>query len=518
MKSNKVIIQKEALLKPSFGSVYRTKGSQYLYISFYYFKERLRFPTDRIDTPTNYTELVDFMNDVGTKVRQGTLQFAKVFYWLDEATKRHFSELEGADFKPLPEHVLFGEFAEKWELEKLAAFPSLTKRRDYEDALKSRVLPYFKEMTFSGITEAAVNDFIDSLKRADRTKGILRRRTQKDKKPLVVKRIKHIIAPLKAIWEAACCDNNWNIKNPFTGLKIKYQELNEKAAQERERQAFLRNGDDEEASTRDVLLLKEWQQLKDAVDPHYHVVLELLLLGMIGSEMEALQKRHIRDGFLQVRCAVMKVRVLGKKGEKGRVERHLKFKPKNWYRKRDILLTEKMKGLLGEAAKSVSAELITFDNNISIPANEFILTMKDGSPFNYTSFRKTIWDKAVKSAGIDMRVPYAARHTLVQWALLLGMTKTRLVDLMGHCDKTMIDRVYGQYRKGLVEEKELILNYLGEDFLALEELKVSFPERYRAAMARTVPVDDTKKAPDVAGAFSQSFGQSQGLYADNYLM
>jgi integrase len=102
--------------------------------------------------------------------------------------------------------------------------------------------------------------------------------------------------------------------------------------------------------------------------------------------------------------------------------------------------------------------------------------------------------------------------------LLLGMTKTRLVDLMGHCDKTMIDRVYGQYRKGLVEEKELILNYLGEDFLALEELKVSFPERYRAAMARTVPVDDTKKAPDVAGAFSQSFGQSQGLYADNYLM
>ena len=35
---------------------------------------------------------------------------------------------------------------------------------------------------------------------------------------------------------------------------------------------------------------------------------------------------------------------------------------------------------------------------------------------------------------------------------------------------------YGHYRQGLVDERELILDYLGEDFLALEELRTYFPD------------------------------------------
>ena len=143
--------------------------------------------------------------------------------------------------------------------------------------------------------------------------------------------------------------------------------------------------------------------------------------------------------------------------------------------------------------------------------------MKDGRPFNYDSFRKTVWDKGLKKAGLPPRVPYASRHTLVQWSLLIGVIKTRLVDLMGHSTKKMVDEVYGAYRQGLVDERERILDYLGEDFLSLEELKVAFPDRYRLRMAITVPVSKKAKAPDLAATFGQSFGQSQGLYADNYL-
>jgi integrase len=87
---------------------------------------------------------------------------------------------------------------------------------------------------------------------------------------------------------------------------------------------------------------------------------------------------------------------------------------------------------------------------------------------------------------------------------------------MGHSTKKMIDEVYGSYRQGLVDEKEAILDYLGEDFLALEELKTTFPERYRSMM--TVENPGKTKAPDLAATFSQSFGQSPGFYADNYLM
>ncbi|MCP6658037.1 hypothetical protein NL521_29310, partial [Klebsiella pneumoniae] len=82
--------------------------------------------------------------------------------------------------------------------------------------------------------------------------------------------------------------------------------------------------------------------------------------------------------------------------------------------------------------------------------------------------------------------------------------------------KKMIDEVYGSYRQGLVEERERILDYLGEDFLALEEMKLAFPERYRRRMATTEPAHETAKAPGLPATFGQSFGQSQGLYPDNY--
>jgi integrase len=104
-----------------------------------------------------------------------------------------------------------------------------------------------------------------------------------------------------------------------------------------------------------------------------------------------------------------------------------------------------------------------------------------------------------------------------RFALLIGVAKSRMVDLMGHCNKDMVDQTYGQYRQGLVDERELILDYLGEDFLVLEELRTYFPDRYRERMAVTANPPETAKAPALATTFCQSFGQSQGLYADNYL-
>jgi hypothetical protein len=54
------------------------------------------------------------------------------------------------------------------------------------------------------------------------------------------------------------------------------------------------------------------------------------------------------------------------------------------------------------------------------------------------------------------------------------------------------------------------------DFLALEELKVSFQERYRAQMAVSNPVPETAKASTLDGTFGQRVGQSERLYSDNY--
>ncbi len=509
MKSNKKVRRQGKLEKPRFSSIYRTKGSKYLYISFYYYNQRLRFPTDREDTAANREELVQFMNNVGEKIRNRTLQFAKTFYWFDEATKAHFTALEGHDFKPEPEHVLFGEFAKKWMDRKIPTFASVTKQRDYREALASRILPYFGGMPFAQITAGTVETFIDNLKRCNRPKRVVGRLAKKAK-PLSVKRVKNILAPMIRIWQAGCDEHNWTIRSPFPAATERLKELTDQELQERERRAAQANGVVEEVcSTRDVFLLSEWQQLLAFVDPHYYPVMELLLMGMIGSELEGLQKQHVKGASIQVRCSVVKDKA-------GKC--HLKFKPKNWYRKREIPLTGRLKKFIDQAISASSRdEVITFANDVSLPADQFVLSMKDGKPFNYDSFRKTVWDKALKAAGLPPRVPYAARHTLVQWSLLIGVTKTRLVDLMGHSTKKMVDEVYGAYRQGLVDEKEQILDYLGEDFLSLEEMKISFPDRYRLKMAVTDTAPETAKAPVLAATFGQSFGQSQGLYADNYL-
>jgi integrase len=485
--------------KPGFGSLYTMESSKYIYISMYYFKQRLRFPTDKEDTPKNWDEMSDFLEKVGQKIKNRTFVFAKAFYWLDEATKAHFTALEGNGYKPEPTHVEFGDYAETWMELNVKSFASITKRRYFNGAFYSRILPYFKTMMFANITGSVISSFIDNLKRSNGSE-----------KPLSAKRIKSIIGPLSTIWKAACNDYNWNIKNPFSDISSKFKQLEDKAAQEKERLEILRDDTDEEiASTRDVLLLSEWQSLINAVDPHYHAAMELLLMGMIGSELEGLQKRHIKDDAIHVRCSV--VRDTG-----GLI--YLKFKPKNWYRKRNIPLTRKLKELIGRAnASSTSTKSVQFDNDIELPENAFVLTMKDGKFFNYEIFKKTIWDKAVKDIGMDRRVPYASRHTFVQWSLLIGMSKSRLVDLMGHSTKQMVDEVYGKYRPGLVDERERILDYLGEDFLAEEELRIFFPERYQRRIAKAVTTPGMLKAPDLTATFSQSFSQSQGLYADNYL-
>lgn len=474
------------------------KGSKYIYISMNYFKQRLRFPTDLEDTPRNWEKLCEFMDNVGQKIKNRTFCFAKSFYWLDEATKTHFTGLEGSDYKPAPEHVLFGEYAVEWMERKIPTFASVTKKRDYTEALNSRILPFFEKMTFASITATVIESFIDNLKRRNGSQ-----------KTLSTKRIKNLINPMAKIWDAACNDNNWTLRSPFSGVATKYKEIQDKALQAKECRAVMMDESDDAISTRDVFLLSEWQRLLRAVDPHYHPVMELLLMGMIGSELEGLQKRHLKGNAIQVRCAVVR-------DKDGKV--HLKFKPKNWYRKREIPLTAKLKSLMEQATDlATSSRIITFEGGIELPAHAFLLTMKDGSPFNYDSFRKTIWNKAVKHVGLDGRVPYAARHSLVQWSLLIGVNKNRLVDLMGHSTKKMIDEVYGSYRKGLIDERQKILDYLGEDFLALEELRTAFPERYRQRMALPIILPHIAETPELAVAFGQSFGQSQGLYADNYL-
>jgi integrase len=506
------LIDEAVTLKPNFGSIVKMKGSKWLYIDFYYCNVRKRLPTAYTDTPENRELLCTYLNLIGAKIKNKTFRFADEFSNVNEEMKEYFSRLEGREYKPSPEHVNFGEYARKWMEHKLPTFATASQRQGYRGPLESRIIPYFEHMPFSSITASGYEEFVNSLERCNRAKNpkTIKANKDKPKKPLSVKRIKAINTAFTTVWLSACNKYDWILRDPLTGIGKKLAELQDKIDQRQARDELVRefNGEEEEVSRREIFLLHEWQTLLSHVDPHYHPVMDLLLMGLIGSELEALLKQHIKGGYIRIRCAI------SRKDK----EVTYKFKPKNWYRKRDLVITERLRKSISDAMKiSTSNKLIRFDNDITIVANKFVLTMKNGSPFNYASFRKTVWDPAIKKTGLSERVPYASRHTLVEWARIIGVAKPRLVDIMGHSSNKMIDEVYGDYRKGLVEEREQILDFLGEDFLALEELKITFPERYRQKMLLGEASPKTCKAPVSLISLSESRSEIRELYPDNYL-
>jgi integrase len=54
------------------------------------------------------------------------------------------------------------------------------------------------------------------------------------------------------------------------------------------------------------------------------------------------------------------------------------------------------------------------------------------------------------------------RHSFAAWSLLIGIKPLRLVKLMGHGSKQMVE-VYGNYVDGLENDFWGIVNYFGKD-------------------------------------------------------
>lgn len=401
-------------LKPRFGSILRMKRSPYLFLDIYYHDRRVRLSSGHEDTLENRQKLCRFLNKIGERIEERTFNFTEAFPRAADELKRYFSEREKRQFHPDPQHVLFGEYAKKWMATNLPKF-SDSKRTDYHQILTYWLIPKLGRLPFSQITGPFLREFVNSLKQKEgKNRG----------KSLSAHRKRNILTPLKKVWEDACDRYNWNLRNPFTAAK---DEINEQA-------------NTEENSEREIFLLHEWQAFLANMPPFYRPLTEIqLLTGMIASELRGLRKEDVTDTMLYVRNTIS--RGVEKKGGKTQ------------YRKREIPLTAAMKQCL-DAAMAVSP-------------NEYVFSMPDGERISFSTYRN-VWDRALKAANLTNKTPYSTRHSLVQWSLVAGMTPVRLVEIMGHRDKEMIFRVYGRYRHGLVEEKQAIIRYLGEDFFAPE--------------------------------------------------
>ncbi|BBA70634.1 tyrosine-type recombinase/integrase [Geobacter sulfurreducens] len=395
--------------RKNFGSIKKFKHSKKLYLDFYYFNHRITKTSGLDDTSKNRERVQGFLNKLFDKIESGTFRFADAFPGAPDEEKAFFSNLEGWEFNPEPNRVLIGDYLDTWVKSILPTYDSHTKRNDFTQIINYRLRPYFGKMTFYQLTGIELQKFVASLVWEDgKNKG----------QQLSASRIRNILIPLRAVWNDACDQYRWNMRSPFETIHKKLPDI--------------------EKEPPVVFRFDEWQALMEHVDPNYKPLVEIMAMtGMIGSELAGLRKTDIGPNHINIQRAI----VLNKEMTK------LKTK----YRKRSLPLTAALRERINQAMAQSDGD--------------YVFTMKGGGKFSYGSFKKTVWEKAFKAAGMDYKVPYTTRHTFAAWSLTLRMDPNRLVKLMGHASKQMVYEVYGNYVEGLEHDVENIFNYFGADFL-----------------------------------------------------
>lgn len=418
MRSTK---EKLALESPAkeIGSVRRRSDTQTLSVDFYYFGHRIIKSTGLDDTPQNEHKVRLFLDKSMKKIEERTFRFADAFPRATRKEKKFFTELEGQQFNPEPQHVIFGEYAKDWMKRVLPTITSRSKLKLYESVLNSRILPYFKKMNFYKITSMELQNFIASLKKKSGPyKG----------QPLSRIRIQNIFIPFRRIWEDAADQHRWNMRNPFETIN---KHLPSKIR--------CRNCK--------VFRYDEWKDFIACAPEFYRPHLEFLIMtGLSASELAGLRKEDVSDKAITLNRSI----VLG----------HEKEKLKNDFRFRRIPTTEAIKSLINQM-------------NVLCPNSPQLFPMENGKPFDGNSFRKIVWNKALNASQVIYKTPYSTRHTFCAWALTIGMNPMKLVNLMGHSSKQMVYQVYGEYVEDLEDDVDDIIRYFGVDFLIKPNKKIS---------------------------------------------
>ncbi|HIJ88191.1 MAG TPA: tyrosine-type recombinase/integrase [Desulfuromonadales bacterium] len=401
------------------GTIKRRKISEKLYVDFYYHGIRITKSTGLDDNPQNRAQVRSLIDKYMQKIEERTFRFAEAFPGASRKEKKFFTELEGQQFSPEPQHVNFGEYAKEWMKRVLPTITSQSKLKLYESAIQSRILPYFKRMNFYNITSLELQTFIEGMKKeSGPRKG----------EPLSRQRIQNIFIPLRRIWEDAADQHRWNVRNPFETIKkhfpVKRRIPNDK-----------------------VFRYSEWMHFLACIPEFYRPHVEFLVMtGLSASEMAGLQKSDVSERSIKVQRSIVLKR-----------EQDML---KNQFRFRRIPMTEAIKRVLAQIQKQC-------------PDSLHLFPMDDNSPFNGNSFRKIAWNKALTDSQIAYKTPYSTRHTFCGWALTIGMNPMKLVSLMGHSSKQMVYQVYGDYVEDLEDDVDDIIRYFGVDFLIKPEKKLS---------------------------------------------
>jgi integrase len=390
------------------GRIARKSGSKKLYFDFFYHGVRIEKSTGLDDTPRNRCQAEQMLAEILEMKEFGTLEFAKVFPGASEEEKRFHGLLEGREYAPDARGVTFGDYVKRWYKSVLPNFSSHTKREDYRSVIDYWLTPHFGTKSFFHINGIEMQSFIATLKHQS---------GPKKGQPLSRARVVNVLQVFKTLWNDAMEEHRWNLPDPCRSIKKHLPKKKKKVVE--------------------VFRFHEWEAIIEAIPPYYRPVAKLMILtGLIASEIAALKKVHIRDGYLWVEQSIVR-------GEES-------DELKTIYRERAIPITKAIRDILEEATARATGE--------------YLFTMENGLTFTAERFQRRVWVKALQQAGVKYRKPYTTRHSFAAWALAIRTDQNRLVNLMGHGSKQMIYEVYGRYVEGLERDRLKILSYFGRDF------------------------------------------------------
>jgi integrase len=362
------------------------KRSKMLYVDMRYLGQRIELSSGLPDTEKNRIDLADWLNRQKMKMEKGTFVFEKAFPGASEEKKQMFAQLEGREYAPGPNTIVFGLYAESWVDRFERKCKSATKKRDFLQVINDRILPFFQDRTFYQITGVCLEEFIDTLKwRTGEKKG----------EELSSSRIRNILIPLRAIWDSAVVEHHWELElaDPFLYVK---------------RKKLIPPNCKKTLDSRSVLRFSEWEKILEVINPFYLPVTEFMMLtGAIGSEISGLRKMDIKRGYIHLKNSIVR----------GQEREGLKTA----FRERKVYITKAIGRVL--------------DQSLSQNESRYIFTMKSGRPFRVDGFRKNSWQRALRRADVNYRVTYCLRHTFAAWSLTIGVDPSKLVSLMGHANK-----------------------------------------------------------------------------------
>ena len=366
-------------------SIRARKGSNMLFVDFYYMGKRCRETTNLIDTPANRKKLESIILNMEAEIRLGIFNYAKYFPKSDKAAEMvALNDRKECINTNVPS---FKQFATLWFSEKEIEWRDTYKRK-IQEIIDMYLLPEFGTKAIHVIKKTDVLAFRSSLAKV--TYG-------KANKHLSAARINSIMVPLGMILKEAA--KRYKFDNPYDDIKS----LKEP-----------------KTDIQPFTLEEVWKFINGVREDYRNYYLVRFFTGMRTSEIDGLTWENI--DFNRREIVIKQALVKGKMVPPKTQESYRAIQISPW---------------VFDALKD--------QQTITYKRSEYVFCAHTGSPLDYNNINKQVWHPTLRLLGLKTRNAYQTRHTAATLWLAAGESPEWIASQMGHSTTKMLFNTYSRY-------------------------------------------------------------------------